>query len=733
MLGLLTVMMAIPASAALLHHYPLDSDGRDTAGLADLTALGSVSHTTGGVNGGCAVFVDGNDDAYRGDAALGCNFGLLGDYDSDGMGHRPFTIVLWAKTTQTTGSVCAFGLSTEGANTNDVVDGTYQHTGFFVRTRSSEAPNTASVYARGGGSNSQVFSKSIADGYWHQIVGIFGGTYRKIYVDGINEPGWNSSATVLYTTNLPVRFVTLGSFWRRNNQFVDGFTGNLDDVQVYSGALTAGEIKYLYDNPGRVIDSRIAGNPAPADGLQNVALTDYLTWAKGSDPNITGYYLYSDFNNTQGDTNLYLKTALNVNDTDYGNQAGETLGLVNGKTYHWRVDQAVNGSASTDPNTIPGFTWTFTTIYSIPQISGINPLKAKYNAGQTAQMTASYVSAESPVTSVTWYHNDIAINPASDSNLSITFNNTESTLTISSMSEDYNGDYSCIVTNAGGNSDPSVSAAIALKIQLAGYPFEQNGDDSVRTNHGTVMGSTMDYSEGIITTGQSYAADPNGSNYMLLTTEAYPKAGYGNGLDEFTISCWIKDSSSTGNDIIVLGNMNGLPDAADRWRTAFEFGLNASGNLKHFYRDEDNHEQHTQSGGLNLRDGQWHYIAAVRSDNTVILYADGEAVITGNAGQVDNFGAWEHPTVILADNIRGVIQKFFPGMVDDLQIYNYALSAEEIAQTNYDITGKSACFYPPAARYNLVNTGSSYCRVDMADFAALASHWMDCGLFPDCE
>lgn len=730
--------MTLPAGAGLLHRYTLDADGSDSSGTAHLTANGSVSHGPGGINGGCAVFVDGNDDAYRGDANLGSTFGLLGDYDSDGMGHRPFTIVLWARTTQSSGSVCAFGLSTDGSNTNDVVDGTYQHTGFFVRTRSSEAPNTATVYARGGGSNSQVFSKSIADGNWHQVVGIFGGTYRTIYVDGVTESGWNSNSTVLYTTNLPIRFVTLGSFWRRNNQFVDGFTGNLDEVQVYSGALNGAEIQYLYDHPGRVISSSIASNPEPAYGSQNVLLNSYLSWTKGTDPNaldqITGYYVYSDFANAAGDPNLYLTATLGASDTDYGNQAGEALGLANGKTYRWRVDQAVNGSGPADAKTIPGYVWTFTTAYSIPVISEITPAGAKYDSGQTAQIAASYVSAESPVGEVKWYLNGTLINPQSDSNVSVAYSETQSTLTIQSMSEAYAGAYHCVVSNAGGESLPSATVYTAIKKMLAWYPFEQNGNDAVGSNHGTVAGAAMNYAEGIVSAeGQTFAADPNGSNYMTLTADAYPKFGYGNGLDEFTISCWIKDDSNTGDDIITIGCLNGLPDAPDRWRTAFEFGLHSSGNVKQYLRDEENHYVEMLGNRSNLRDGQWHYIAATRTPSTLTVFADGEAVGSTNVSAIDNFGPWEHALAVLADNVRGSIENYVPGMVDDLRIYNYAFGTEQIAMERYNVTGQSACLSAPNAKYNLINTGTSYCRVDLTDFAELASHWLDCGLYPDCE
>jgi hypothetical protein len=733
MFGLWVFVMAIPASAALLHRYPLDSDGSDSFGTANLTAVGGVTHDpTDGVVGGSAVFnAAAPTTAYWADKDAGSTFALLGDYDNvnGGMGKRPFTVALWAKTLQQGTSVCAFGLTTIGASTTDAVDGTYQHTGFFLRTSNGDiASRRPSVYSRGGGYNNQVTGATDIryDGQWHQIVGVFGGTYRTVYVDGVK--GETSNVFIPFTTNLPIRYITLGAMWRRNNQWVDQYTGKLDDVQVYKGGLTDAQIAYLYAFPGLTVNP--ASNPAPADQTETVPVTSTLSWTKGADPSatkaITGYYVYGDFGNAAGDPNLYLKATLGVADTDYGNQTGEMLGLGYGKTYHWRIDQAVNGSGPADPNTIPGDAWTFKTEYLIPTILTISPAKSKYDNGQTAQFTVTYIST-STVTGVQWYLNDAALDPATDSNISVTFTDAESTLTILSMSDTYAGTYTCAVTNPGGNSAPSGPAITAIKKLLAWYPFEQNGNDAAGSNHGILTGGSMGYVAGIIADSQAYAADPNGSNYFMLTTDAYPKAGYGNGLEEFTISCWILDSSTATTDTHVLGCPN------DGYTTAFEFGITAANNLKHFYRDDDNTGLELNSSGRNLRDGQWHYIAATRSGNTVTLFVDGEAANSGNAAAIDTFSAWNHEVLLLADNVRGVHDRFFPGVVDDLRIYNYARSAEQIAMERYTVTGQSSCLSAPDAKYNLVNTGTSYCRVDLADFAEFTSGWMNCGLFPNCD
>ncbi|HOK96457.1 MAG TPA: hypothetical protein P5175_09485, partial [Anaerohalosphaeraceae bacterium] len=62
---------------------------------------------------------------------------------------------------------------------------------------------------------------------------------------------------------------------------------------------------------------------------------------------------------------------------------------------------------------------------------------------------------------------------------------------------------------------------------------------------------------------------------------------------------------------------------------------------------------------------------------------------------------------------------------------NYGLSAETIGGQYYGVTGIRPCIDPAFAGsiYNRDNTGSSYCKVDLADFALLAANWLADGLW----
>ena len=69
----------------------------------------------------------------------------------------------------------------------------------------------------------------------------------------------------------------------------------------------------------------------------------------------------------------------------------------------------------------------------------------------------------------------------------------------------------------------------------------------------------------------------------------------------------------------------------------------------------------------------------------------------------------------------------FDGQVDDVRIYDYALEEAEIIEVYLDMFPGYVCSDRPA--YDFTDD----CVVDLADFAAFALEWMNCGRFPASE
>jgi len=69
--------------------------------------------------------------------------------------------------------------------------------------------------------------------------------------------------------------------------------------------------------------------------------------------------------------------------------------------------------------------------------------------------------------------------------------------------------------------------------------------------------------------------------------------------------------------------------------------------------------------------------------------------------------------------------------VDKLRVYNYVIWPDEIAVEYQTLSGRTPCANHSfdGYLYNLDNTELSYCRIDLADFAVMASNWLAAGLY----
>jgi len=138
------------------------------------------------------------------------------------------------------------------------------------------------------------------------------------------------------------------------------FEGLIDEVRIYSRALSAAEVKRI---AGRVE----AFKPDPADGAMYPETWVSLTWSAGAYAATHDVYM--------GES--YDEVSSGAADTFRGSQSSEMLivgffgfpypdGLVPGTTYYWRVDE-VNDSEPNSPWT--GDVWSFT----IPSRTAYNP------------------------------------------------------------------------------------------------------------------------------------------------------------------------------------------------------------------------------------------------------------------------------------------------------------------------------------------------------------------------
>lgn len=483
---------------------------------------------------------------------------------------------------------------------------------------------------------------------------------------------------------------------------------------------------YAFVN-GLVIEQSLwAFDPTPDKGAKDQALNTTLEWKTGRDPNdfsmpnpkIRTHYLYISY----GDPSFAGVSPISISAGSPVSAIGSygPLSLNYDDIVYWRVDEGVNVggvvSGPSDPATIVGRIWSFEVLKSVPILTG-SPVSAKVPAGQAAQFTVEFDSISPAM--VTWYKNNDPIVP--DSRITVDTTDQSSALNINEAQMDDEGAYTCRVLNAGGDftTDP---AYLAISRLLAQYRFEQNCEDSVGDSDGAAVGS-MNYAEGIVTLdGQYWAADPNGSTYFLVpASKAYPRAGYGNGLEEFTYSFWVKRGSHVGNGRI-LGNFN------DGTTTAVQINVTGEGALGILVRQENGANREFTTDKDQITEDQWHHVAFTFNSQQVRCYIDGVFRWYVDAYPLPDFADWQYPMAIMARNVRGTVNEPYSGMADDLRIYNYAMDREQVARLYYEVTNIRPCAYGYPALDITGPEGVRDCVVDLYDFAEFAASWLESGL-----
>ncbi len=86
-----------------------------------------------------------------------------------------------------------------------------------------------------------------------------------------------------------------------------------------------------------------------------------------------------------------------------------------------------------------------------------------------------------------------------------------------------------------------------------------------------------------------------------------------------------------------------------------------------------------------LSDGKWHHIVFAIEDAgkaEVSIYMDGEAqeVIEGAVKDLDTFIPFVEPVYIGAANNRGTVERHFPGLIDEVRIYDRPLTDGEVTR-----------------------------------------------------
>jgi len=560
-----------------------------------------------------------------------------------------------------------------------------------------------------GSSYLQQTSGAINLSQWYHVV---------IVVDGPNTDAFMYLDNVKIKTNTnfaalpdkPTSPVLLGAKQSGGTWVSQAIAGRLDEVCLYGRLLSTDEIASLYNNGnGRSpLPDFKAKNPDPAHNAPAIVYKPHLDlkWAGGADV-IVGdkFKLFFDPNE------LALPGAAPIATIAY-DPNGMSYRITNVKTlaeqtpYFWRLDTYDAGNVLI----VQGDVWKFTTAKLLDITD--QPDSVSTGGGVDVVFTVAVYDA-TPGTPYTtqWFKGDPNFPMPDDGD------GDKNKLTLHAVTSANEGDYYCVVTESGG--DPQITsdrAHLTVYDDLVAYwPLDGNWTEVIghRNTYG-VGGPTFDPCTPF--------NDPNGRSASFDGVDDWAKTDNDAAIDpgaesgKFTVECWVYWKGVNGNseepsDYQALVDMKYFQSDTQSWALWFNettgiVELRGTGTS-------------ILASSNALSQNAWNYVVATWDHATAKLYVNGTTTSSG---------AWTY-TVRTTDRrtslgcASGNRGNLF-GFLDDVKLYNYALSASTIIQRYFDVTGNYGCSAYPTMDFN------HDCLVNLADLAAFAGQWLECNRIP---
>jgi len=175
---------------------------------------------------------------------------------------------------------------------------------------------------------------------------------------------------------------------------------------------------------------------------------------------------------------------------------------------------------------------------------------------------------------------------------------------------------------------------------------------------------------------------------------------------QLTVATWAKWNGPNGAYQGLIGKRDGWDDGATKMMWHLE--INKDSSAVAFARAG----VYPPCGDVVLPVGEWSHVAVTFDGSTMIFYFDGAETGRGDF----SFGSKTDAAIVF-----GCVEVSgwhgFNGALDDIRLYDYALSADQI-----DEIVEVSCTEPPAGDAN------NDCRFDFADLYMILPDWLTCTL-----
>lgn len=482
------------------------------------------------------------------------------------------------------------------------------------------------------------FRHVIAQNVWYHVVGTYTngvdgapGTAR-LYLNGTLD-------SLVSTTAAPAPVIS-GARIGQNMDGNEAFPGVIDDLRIYNYALSDAEVADLYANPGLVSRWSLDGNAADPVGDNNGTRNG-------------GTYVIGQ----TGDAFAFSGGSDSVTVAP-----SSSLGLTGFTVSAWvELSGLPSGWATIVEHDRWNSDW-----YGLWKSANGNKFHFRWSPGGSADFRGSIGSG-------IWYH---VVGTYSNGMVSLYLNGSlDSTVTSNSPPVAETAGLRIGQNMDGGEEFPGTIADVrvysyALSAAEVANLYTSTGlvgqwtfdndvapsvYDSVSANNGTLSGGTYvseDGSEALSFNGSTDHVDVPGTAMLGATS--------------VSISAWVRLSNLANGWATIVEH--------DRWNSNW-YGLwkSADGKMFHF--------RWSPTGSADFQStilaNTWYHVVGTYSNGTARLYLNGnlDFVTTGSAPVAEIGG------LRIGQNLDG--GEGFPGMIDDVRIYNYALSYVQVQQLFY--------------------------------------------------
>ena len=251
--------------------------------------------------------------------------------------------------------------------------------------------------------------------------------------------------------------------------------------------------------------------------------------------------------------------------------------------------------------------------------------------------------------------------------------------------------------DSAGNVSGSISRTVVITLPdmsptFSEYLFEESPGltviDSKNSNNGTIINEELRV-EGVLGNGLAL----NGTGYINLGQ------CFGENVEnEVSLSAWIKPNTLTGNyqGIIVHGGPN---------IDSYALYIRPESKSIDFITNGTTNPLFTIDNVSELWDGNWHHLVVTYNGSEKVIYLDNIAIIKIHAtGKIES--GWKYNLLIGAGRDEISPTLFYDGLIDEVRIYNYALTYSEIGDLYHPVNKVIKKIH--TTEYNSICEGEEY-------------------------